>query len=70
MASYNLISDHPPPSPQSHDEEEGFKESEVEKHKQKAPHIKPQFQVNRLFNVQKPTIPPPECSLDAIEEEK
>ena len=69
MAFYNLISDHPPPSPQSHDEEEGFKEYEVEKHKQKTHSIKPQFQVNRMFNVQKPTVPPPKYSSDVIEEE-
>ena len=69
MASYNLIYDHPPPFPQSHDEEECFKEFEVRKYKQKAPHVKPQFQVNIIFNIQKPTIPPPEYSLDAGEEE-
>ena len=77
MASYNLISDHPSPSPQSHDEEElsdqsweGFKEFEVGKNTQKAPHVKPQFQVNRTFNAQKPTVAPPKYSSDVGEEEK
>ena len=70
MPSYNLMSDHHLPSPQSQDEEECFKESEVGKYKQKARHVKSQFQVNRMFNVQKPTVPPPEYSSDAGEEEK